>query len=375
MDDGVKPSGWRRERRRYLTEQIITYLGNKRALLSFIGKGIARARRSLHKDKLTMFDVFSGSGVVSRYLKRHASTLWVNDLEPYSRIINECYLTNRSAIDEAELQMTLELLNRRIEANLRRGFISELYAPLDDQDIQPHERVFYTTRNAQFIDTARQEIAQLPPSLQPFFLGPLLYGASVHNNTSGVFKGFYKNREGVGQFGGTGRNSLPRILGNIELKLPLFSNFECDVHVLQEDALSAAEKVGEVDIAYLDPPYNQHPYGSNYFMLNLILDYQRPTDISDVSGIPADWRRSAYNKRHLAQATLFELVERLQARYVMISYNSEGFIQYDDFIRHLSKLGRLRCLATDYNTFRGCRNLAARNLHVKEYLFMLKKSN
>lgn len=373
MEDGVKPSSWRRERRRYLTEQIITYIGNKRALLSFIGKGIARARRSLHQDKLSIFDVFSGSGVVSRYLKRHASTLWVNDLEPYSRVINECYLANRSQINEEELRQILSLLQRRIEANMRPGFISELYAPRDDQDIQPHERVFFTTRNARYIDTARQEIAQLPVSLQPYFLGPLLYGASVHNNTSGVFKGFYKNRDGVGQFGGAGRNSLTRILGNIELQLPLFSNFECDVRVLQEDALSAAEKVGEIDIAYLDPPYNQHPYGSNYFMLNLILDYQRPDEISDVSGIPADWRRSVYNKRHLAQETLFELVEKLQAKYVMISYNSEGFIKYDDFVQHLSRLGRLRCLATDYNTFRGCRNLAARNLHVKEYLFMLKK--
>lgn len=366
-------SRWSRERRNYLTEQIITYIGNKRALLKYIGKGIARARRSLHKDKLDIFDVFSGSGIVSRYLKRHAQTLWVNDLEPYSRVINECYLTNHSMVDHGELSSTLDILNTRIESSLRSGFITELYSPKNDEDILAGERVFYTSRNARFIDTARQEIAKLPESLQCYFLGPLLYGASVHNNTSGVFKGFYKNKQGIGQFGGTGRNSLHRILGNIELNLPVFSRFECDVKVLQEDALSAAEKVGEVDVAYLDPPYNQHPYGSNYFMLNLILDYQRPTEISEVSGIPADWRRSAYNKRQIAQETLFQLIQDVKARFVMISYNSEGFIQYDDFIDFLNSLGKVRCLAMDYNTFRGCRNLAARNIHVKEYLFMLKK--
>lgn len=374
MENRPLLSRWSREKRRYLTEQIITYLGNKRALLKYIGVGIARARRSLHQDKLSVFDVFAGSGVVSRYLKRHAHTLYTNDLEPYSRVLNECYLANWSEVDVEELEGLLAMLNSRIDGHLHSGFITELYAPRNDEEIEAGERVFFTRRNAQYIDTARQEIANLPAELQRYFLGPLLHGASVHNNTSGVFKGFYKNKEGIGQFGGTGRNALHRILGEIQLEVPIFSKFECDYQIFQEDALSAAEKVGEVDVAYLDPPYNQHPYGSNYFMLNLILDYQRPTDISAVSGIPADWRRSAYNKRQLAQETLFKLIEQLKAKFVMVSYNSEGFVKYEDFVETLSKLGKVRCLAMDYNTFRACRNLNTRNLHVKEYLFMLKKN-
>ncbi|MDR0684304.1 MAG: DNA adenine methylase [Spirochaetaceae bacterium] len=38
------------------------------------------------------------------------------------------------------------------------------------------------------------------------------------------------------------------------------------------DSNKIINNIPEVDLAYLDPPYNQHPYGSNYFMLNLILD-------------------------------------------------------------------------------------------------------
>ena len=87
------------ENKAYLTEQIITYLGNKRSLLDFIGNAIKLIQSELGKDKLDIFDVFSGSGIVSRYFKRYANNLYVNDLEDYAYTINKCYLTNRSDID------------------------------------------------------------------------------------------------------------------------------------------------------------------------------------------------------------------------------------------------------------------------------------
>ncbi|MBP5674000.1 MAG: DNA adenine methylase [Victivallales bacterium] len=358
----------------YLTEQIITYLGNKRSLLTFIGDAIQIAQAELGREKLSMFDVFSGTGIVSRYFKRFANRLYVNDLEAYSQCVNSCYLTNRSDVDMEALQWTLADLKTKIKSNLHGGLITELYAPKDDNDIQAGERVFYTRRNANFIDTACQEITLLPENIRRFFLAPLIYGASVHANTSGVFKGFYKNRNGMGQFGGHAQNALSRIRGDIELMLPIFSRFECDCEIYRKDALTAALEMPEdVDFAYLDPPYNQHPYGSNYFMLNLILDYRMPERVSRVSGIPNNWNRSAYNQRHKAQETLFTLVENVKAKYILISYNSDGFVKYDDFVEHLSKLGELTTMSMDYNTFRGCRNLSERDIHVKEYLFMLKR--
>ena len=358
----------------YLSEQILTYLGNKRQLLTFIGDAIQVVQDRLGREKLTMFDVFSGTGIVSRFFKRFASRLYVNDLEAYSECVNSCYLTNRGSLDISMLQAMLEELKQRVAENLHDGVITELYAPQDDDRICSGERVFYTRRNAKYIDTARQEIGLLPEEIQRFFLAPLIYGASVHTNTAGMFKGFYKNKEGMGQFGGRARNALSRIRGDIELMLPVFSNFECDFEVYRKEALTAATEMPEdVDFAYLDPPYNQHPYGSNYFMLNLIVDYKRPAKVSRVSGIPDDWNRSAYNQRHKAQETLFTLVENMRAKYILISYNSDGFVKYDDFVKHLSKLGELTTMSTDYNTFRGCRNLSERDIHVKEYLFLLKR--
>jgi adenine-specific DNA-methyltransferase len=133
---------------------------------------------------------------------------------------------------------------------------------------------------------------------RPFFLAPLLSEASIHSNTSGVFKGFYKNREtGIGQFGGRNRDALARIKGEIRLPFPVFSNFDCDYVIYGGDSNEVVRGAPEVDLAYLDPPYNQHPFGSNYFMLNLIAEYKAPAALSPASGIPPDWNRSVYNKK------------------------------------------------------------------------------
>jgi Adenine-specific DNA methylase len=359
---------------RYLQTQIITYIGNKRSLLPFIGKGVETVKTRLGKTRLASLDLFSGSGIVARYLKRHSDLLIANDLEQYSKICNQCYLANFSSVDMNELADTADFLRKKINANLAPGFITEMYAPQDETRIAETDRCFYTRANAIFLDSARREIAKLPERLQIFFLAPLLVRASVHANTSGVFKGFYKNARGIGQFGGSGRDALARITGSIDIDIPIFSRFKCEAIVLQSDANEIVSEIPEVDLAYLDPPYNQHPYGSNYFMLNLLAGYERPIETSRVSGIPTNWNRSRYNQRASAADALFAAVDSCPAKFIIISYNSEGFITREAFIDGLKKRGKTTILETPYNTFRGSRNLRARKTHVTEFLYLLEKS-
>ncbi len=368
--NGAPPVG---ENPRYLQEQIITYLGNKRRLLDFIGQAVAQVRAKLGGRKLRCFDAFSGSGIVSRYMKQHAELLYTNDLEDYARVLNTCYLANSDSVEAADLPEVHAHLVQQIKEAPSPGLLTELYAPQDDEHIRKGERVFYTHSNALYLDTARQHISRLPLDIQHFFLAPLLCEASIHTNTAGIFKGFYKNQEGIGQFGGSGANALQRIKAPISLPLPIFSRFDCEHHVLQSDATAAAGTLPELDFAYLDPPYNQHPYGSNYFMLNLLLRYERPKHLSAVSGIPAGWNRSPYNKRAQVQEALDSLLAVLPARFILISYNSEGFITLPAMQQLLSRHGKVQLMQTDYATFRGCRNLQARALSVKEYLFLLQK--
>ena len=189
-----------------------------------------------------------------------------------------------------------------------------------------------------------------------------------------MFKGFYKDRHtGKGRFGGTARNALSRIKGEIDLPFPLWSNFSCPVKIFREDTNKLVSDLEETDLAYLDPPYNQHPYGSNYFMLNLILSYKRPGALSPVSGIPPDWNRSVYNIRREAARAFGDLAGKIRSRFLLVSFNSEGFISPGEMRSMLEKAGKVGVFETPYNTFRGSRNLRERHTHVKEYLYLVEK--
>lgn len=359
----------------YLSQQLVTYIGNKRSLLAFIGRAVEHVKHRVSLKRLRTFDVFSGSGVVSRFLKSHSSYIVSNDLEGYAATASRCFLTNRSEIDLRALQDAVVDLNARVERPMAMGFIEELYAPRDEEQITATDRVFYTRRNAQRLDNYRRLIASYPEWMRDLLVAPLLGLASVHVNTSGVFKGFYKDRDtGLGRFGGSGGDALSRIKKQIELGVPILSNFECEFSVLQEDANVAARQASAVDLAYVDPPYNQHPYGSNYFMLNLIDRYERPGRVSRVSGIPTDWLRSGYNVRAKSLPLLADLLAAIDAKFLLVSFNNEGFIRLDEMRSMLNRLGSVLEYDAKYNTFRGCRNLRNRDIHVTEHLFLVEKT-
>ncbi len=359
----------------YLSKQLITYIGNKRALLKHIGVALERVKQRLGRERLQIADLFSGSGVVSRYMKAHASLLISNDIEGYAAVISRCYLRNRSTVDFAALSEIVSELNARVTSEpLPPGLIELMYAPKDESNITREDRVFYTRENARRIDNYRRLIDAFPSDMKDLLLGPLLSKASVHTNTAGVFKGFYKNRRtGVGQFGGSGSDALARILGVITLEVPVLSLFECECRVFQEDANALARKLKGLDLAYIDPPYNQHPYGANYFMLNLIALYQRPAHVSRVSGIPTDWRRSGYNVRSKAPLLLKDLLDNLDASFLLVSFNNEGFIAPEQMRVMLEGLGRVEVVDLPYNAFRGSRNFNNRSIHVVEHLFLVER--
>ena len=123
-----------------------------------------------------------------------------------------------------------------------------------------------------------------------------------------------------------------------------------------EDAIQFIEKIPSVDLVYLDPPYNRHSYGSNYFMLNVLLDAcegKRPETISRISGIPADWKRSAYYKKKEMQGEMERLLDAAarKARRVLISFNNEGYITPEEWTQILDARGTWRVINTEYKKY------------------------
>lgn len=397
------PSQVSAENPEFLTSQVMTYIGNKRALLGYIGTEIELIAQELGKERLLCADLFSGTGIVARYLKKWSDRLIVNDLEEYACVLNQCYLANKSQFPRDRYHEVREKILEAVKNSPVEGIITKGYAPRDTENVLKGERAFYTHENAVLLDSYRYYIQEFAGTLSEdtgchqdgtavtkdtcchqenplaaYFLAPLLIEASVHVNTSGVFKGFYKDTDtGIGAFGGKAHNALSRIKGTITMPEPVLSNYESDVILYKEDAIALSQKLKNLDVAYLDPPYNQHPYGSNYFMLNLILKNKLPASneikVSRISGIPNDWNRSVFNNKKLVLQSMETMIQNLDARYIIISYNSEGFISLNQMTEMLSRYGDVKTIEIKYNAFKGSRNLKDRSIHVKEYLFVLKK--
>lgn len=358
----------------YFISHLITYIGNKRKLLPFLDSSFREIKKILKKDKITALDGFSGSGVVSRLLKYHSTLVISNDFEGYTETINKAYLSNQSTVNKQLLAEAIDYLNaHKLDRTASPYFIRKNYAPNDDRHIKAGERAFYTSTNAKIIDNVRYLIDSLDQEVKVFCLANLLIKASIHTNTSGVFKGFHK-KDGIGHFGGRGENALTRIEKEIVLEVPIFSELECEVDVKRQDLNKLVTELPEVDLAYLDPPYNQHPYGSNYFMLNLINEGKPQKIQNGVSGITEDWQRSAYNKAVPAEDALDDLIEKTKAKFIAISYNNEGIIPIEAFQRILSKHGKWELYEQEYHTYKGSRNLRNRSITVQEHLWVLRKN-
>jgi len=113
---------------------------------------------------------------------------------------------------------------------------------------------------------------------------------------------------------------------------------------------------------------------TNYFMLNLLVNYARPENVSRVSGIPQDWRRSGYNSRAQSPQLFRQLLGDIDAPFLLVSFNNEGFISRAAMEEMLREIGQVKVFEIPYNTYRGARNLRNRPPYVTESLFLVDRT-
>ncbi len=361
----------------YIYQTMLTCIGNKRKLVKNIRNIVEEVKTLIGKEKINIVDGFAGSSVVSRELSYIADNIYTNDLEYYAYLMAYCYLVKPTTEQKNRIIKHIENMNKIAETGpFIEGIISKHYAPQDTKNIQVGERCFYTRENALIIDTLRKYINDVVESdITNYCLVPLLNKASINTNTAGVFKGFYKSGA-VGCFGGEGQVALSRITKPITLDVPIWNEESNYVpHPSNKDINTlVSELPNNIDIMYLDPPYNQHPYGSNYFMLNIIAKNEMPSEISKVSGIPTNWNKSNYNTHNPAVSSMKHLMTTglEKSKYLLISYNNEGIINDEDW-KILFEPYNVNKYETNYDTFKGCRNLKDRNNKVVEIMYLVSK--
>jgi adenine-specific DNA-methyltransferase len=366
----------------YVSKQIIAYIGNKRRLLSLIQKAIDSSGIT-KTDGLTFLDLFSGSGVVSRFAKTLGCEVYCNDWEEYAEILSLGFVQiNKKDIayifgNQKRFDELIKKINNLPAPKKEEQYIAKYYAPaesdVDKADFRT-ERLFYTHENALAIDKIRNYIEEnFPRSIctteklsvlnkanatRNLLLSLLLYEAATHTNTSGVFKAFHKG------FGGHGKDALSRILASIQLHEPVLVDSKYSVHVFRDDANELVKKLSLVDIAYLDPPYNQHQYGSNYHLLNTIAKWDKipePMELNEKgvlknkAAIRSDWvnTRSAYCYKKTAIAAFTDLIQNLKAKQILISYSSDGIIPFNEMKKICLSKGYVSIITSDYTKYRG----------------------
>jgi adenine-specific DNA-methyltransferase len=96
--------------------------------------------------------------------------------------------------------------------------------------------------------------------------------------------------------------------------------------------------------------------------------------LSRVSGIPNTWNRSEYNYKKKAEQAMSELIAAClrKSAYVLISYNDEGIISDAEWTTMLEPY-EMELFETEYNAYRGSRNLAGRSDKVTERMYLVSE--
>ncbi len=358
----------------YTFNQLIPYLGNKRKLLGLIGEGVEKTG----VQGGVFADFFAGSGVVARFAKQRGFCVLANDWEPYAHVLNHAYIACNRLPEFAELGGIERVFDALNAAAPLEGYVTTHLCPRSDKHPDPDtERLFFTRANGSKIDALREMMAhwererRLTGDERAILLAALLYSVSYVSNTSGLFKGFHRG------WGGATKTALYRILSDIHLRPPVLCDNGLPNEAHRLDAQVWAERLRDtgraVDIAYLDPPYNQHPYGSNYHVLNTVILWDKPAvpprgEGRHKSAIRTDWRterRSAYNHA-TALAAYQTLIHAVPARFILTSYSTDGNMPLMGLLEAAAGRGRISCVTRPYKRFRvSSQRMSARPVNVE----------
>lgn len=305
---------------------MIKYLGSKRVLVPHL-VSLVDALPNIE----SAFDAFSGTSRVGHALKSRGIFVSANDHNTYAHTLAQCYVEadRRSVLKNAK-RVLAELSGIKPKA----GWFTETYSE--------HSRYFHPKNGAR-IDAMRERIEamSLPPSLKAVVLVSLMEAADRVDSTVGVQMAYLKTW-------------AARAHNDLELRMPDVLNGKGRAYCL--DAAVAAKTVGRVDLAYLDPPYNQHSYRGNYHVWESLVRWDKP-DVYGIAKKRDDVRekKSAFNSKRTIHKAFEDVLASIDARFLVVSFNNEGYMSPDAIEGMLRKHGRVDSVAVDFKRYVGAR--------------------
>ncbi len=307
---------------------MIKYLGSKRLLVRVLGS-IAES-----VGARTAVDLFTGTTRVAQELKRRGLTVTATDMATYSQVLSDCYIaTDAREVNEQDLVNELKRLNA---VKGEPGYFTETFC---------ESARFFQPRNGARVDAIRNLLAadyQQSP-LYPVLLTSLMLAADRVDSTTGVQMAYLKQW-------------APRAHHDLELRRPQL--LPGRGHTVAGDAMTTVDELEPVDLAYLDPPYNQHRYFTNYHIWETLVRWDAPEHYG-VACKRVDSRdaetRSVFNTRRDMPAALASVIRRTKAQVVVVSYNDESWIGREQMADSLREAGHedVRVLAFDSKRYVG----------------------
>ncbi len=281
----------------------------------------------------TALDAFAGTTRVSQALRAAGMRVHANDLATYSEAFARCYVqADPATIDQARLAKTLAHLQALPGVD---GYVTETFC---------RQARFFQPANGMRIDAIRAEIDRVAAneSEHAILLTSLIEAADRVDSTTGVQMAYLKQW-------------APRAANALELRMPQLVAGPAG-GVSRRDANELATELGPVDLAYLDPPYNQHSYRGNYHVWETIARGDEP-EAYGIAMKRADCRteKSDYNSKVRAAAALEQLVQSLDARWILISFNDEGHVPAPELRRMLDSRGEWAELQIEHDRYVGAR--------------------
>ena len=306
---------------------MIKYLGSKRTLLADLVALLGQ-----FPEFTSVIDLFSGTSRVGHALKRVGYQVYSNDHNAYAHCLASCYVEADFEDVAADAQRLIAELNALPGAD---GYFTETYC-LKSRFFQPH--------NGARIDAIRDaiEAKDLDPLLKSVLLVSLMEAADRVDSTCGLQMAYVK------QWAQRSYNPLSLRMPEV---LPRVAHGPCSARCM--DAREAA-RVLKADVAYLDPPYNQHSYLGNYHIWeSLVLWDKSPVYGVACKRVDVRERKSDFNSKRRHLDAFSETFLALDCPLIVVSFNNEGYQTRAELEALLSTRGQVFVVSKDFKRYVG----------------------
>jgi adenine-specific DNA-methyltransferase len=308
---------------------VIKYLGSKRRLVPVLGDICAGAGAT------TALDLFTGTTRVAQEFKRRGAHVTAVDTARYADVFAQCYVAlDGDTVDRAAVADALRDLEGRPDVN---GYVTDVFCT-QSRFFQPH--------NGRRIDAIRDAIERdyCDSWLYPVLLTSLIEAADRVDSTTGVQMAYVKQW-------------APRSYNPIELRVPEMVGGTG--RAVRADARDAVRDLGRFDLAYLDPPYNQHRYFTNYHVWETLVAWDAPEHYG-VACKRVDAReaetKSVFNERRGLAPALADVIANVDAELVVVSYNNEAWLTLEELEAMCAvRGGTVRSLAFESKRYVGAK--------------------